>query len=172
MTIGECPVHHLPKHLASKRTTPTEHPKHAITTTRIWTNPFYSTTAPQSWNNQPIPMDLDITQAPRGNWRGWGRGQLRGNVAKTDDIRTQQGIQGACFNCGQQGQFAHNCPTKQKCTNTQTAQLIDWSPEDNESDSGTIAVDSLYQQLNTLPKDDQEELMAWMGAQEGNFLEA
>ena len=40
-----------------------------------------------------------------------------------------------------------------------TAQLIDWSPEDNESNYGTTTVDSIYQQLNTLPKDDQEELM-------------
>ena len=61
---------------------------------------------------------------------------------------------------------------KQKCTNMRMAQLIDWSPEDNESDLGTMAVDSLYQQLNALPKDDQEELMMRMGAQEGNFLEA
>ena len=49
------------------------------------------------------------------------------------------------------------------------AQLIDWSPEDNESNSGTMAVDSLYQQLNTLLKDNQEELMTCMGAQEGNL---
>ena len=39
------------------------------------------------------------------------------------------------------------------------AQLIDWRPEDNENNSGTTAVNSLYQQLNALPKDDQEELM-------------
>ena len=81
-------------------------------------------------------------------------------------------MQGACFDCGQQGHFACDCLTKQKCTNTWTAQLINWSPEDNESNSGTTAVNSLYQQLNALPKDDQEELMTWMGAQEGNFLEA
>ena len=52
------------------------------------------------------------------------------------------------------------------------AQLIDWSPEDNESDSGTTIVDSIYQQPNALRKEDQEELMTRMGAQEGNFLEA
>ena len=40
-----------------------------------------------------------------------------------------------------------------------TAQLIDWSPEDNKSNSGVTVVDLLYQQLNALPKDDQEELM-------------
>ena len=77
-----------------------------------------------------------------------------------------------CFNCREQGHFAHNCPTKQKRTNTHTAQLIDWSPEDNESESGTTAVESIYQQLNMLPKEDQEELMTKLGAQEGNFLEA
>ena len=48
--------------------------------------PFNSTTAPKSWNNQPVPMDLDRTQAPQRNWRGRGRGQARGKVARTDDI--------------------------------------------------------------------------------------
>ena len=52
------------------------------------------------------------------------------------------------------------------------AQLIDWSPEDNKSNSGTTAVNSLYKQLNALPKDEQEELMTQMGAQEGNISEA
>ena len=33
-------------------------------------------------------------------------------------------------------------------------------------------VDSIYQQLNALPKDDQEELMTRLGAQEGKFSEA
>ena len=31
---------------------------------------FNSTTAPKAWNNQLVPMDLDWTRAPRGNWRG------------------------------------------------------------------------------------------------------
>ena len=35
-----------------------------------------------------------------------------------------------------------------------------------------LGVDSLYQQLNALPNDNQEELMMWMGAQEGDILEA
>ena len=134
--------------------------------------PFNSTTAPRSWNNQPVPMDLNRTRALQGNWRGQGRGQSRGNIARMDDTRSQRGIQDMCFTCGQQGHFAHDCPSKQKHTNMWMAQLIDWSPEDNESDSGTTAVDSLYQQLNMLPKDNQEELMTRMGAQEGNFSEA
>ena len=134
--------------------------------------PFNSTTTPRSWNNQPVPMDLDQTRVPRGNWRGQGRGSQRGNVAQVNDAQVQRGIQGACFNCGEQGHFARNCPTKQKCTNMHTTQLINWNPEDNESDSGTTTVDSIYQQLNALPKDDQEELMTRLGAQEGNFSEA
>ena len=32
--------------------------------------PFNSTTVPKVWNNQLVPMDLDRTRAPRGNWRG------------------------------------------------------------------------------------------------------
>ena len=133
-------------------------------------------------STQPPPQNHGTTSqsqwtlielgSQRGNWRGWGRGQSRGNVTRTDDVRTQRGIQGACFNCGEQGHFTCNCPTKQKCANTWTAQLIDWSPEDNESNSGMTAVNSLYQQLNTLPKDNQEELMMRMGAHEGNFSEA
>ena len=134
--------------------------------------PFNSMTAPKAWNNQPVPMDLDCTRAPRGNWRGRGRGSQRGNIARVEDTRAQRGVQGACFTCGDQGHFAFNCPTKQKHTNMQMAQLIDWSPKDNESDSGTTNVDSIYHQLNTLPKEDLEELMTRMGAQEGNFLEA
>ena len=53
-----------------------------------------------------------------------------------------------------------------------TTQLINWSLEDNESNSSTTTVDSIYQQLNALPKDDQEELMTRLGVQEGNFSEA
>ena len=134
--------------------------------------PFNSMMAPKARNNQPVPMDLDCTRAPRGNWRGQGRGSQRGNVARVEDTWAQRGMQGVCFTCGDQGHFTRNCPMKQKHTNTWTAQLIDWSPKDNESDSGTTTIDSIYHQLNMLPKEDQEELMTRMGAQEGNFSEA
>ena len=117
-------------------------------------------------------MNLNQTRAPQGNWRGQGRGSQRGNIARVDDAQTLRGIQGACFNCGEQGHFACNCPTKQKHANTHTTQLINWNPKDNESNSGTTTVDSIYHQLNMLLKDDQEELMTRLGAQEGNFLEA
>src|SRR5580692_8387856 len=53
---------------------------------------YNSSTAPRAWNNQPVPMDVDRARAPRGNWRGRGGGQTRGNVVRTDDNRAQRGI--------------------------------------------------------------------------------
>ena len=47
--------------------------------------PFNSTTALKAWNNQLVPMDLNQTRAPRGNWRGWERGSSRGNIARAED---------------------------------------------------------------------------------------
>jgi hypothetical protein len=117
-------------------------------------------------------MDVDRARAPRGNWRGRGGGPPRGNVVRTDDYRAQRGAQGACFTCGQQGHFACTCLSKQPRTNTRTAQLIDWTPEDNETESSITKVDHLHQQLETLSSKDQEELMNCLGAKEGNFSEA
>jgi hypothetical protein len=53
-----------------------------------------------------------------------------------------------------------------------TAQLIDWTPEDNENEPGATNVDYLHQQLESLSKEDQEALMNRMGAKEGDFSEA
>src|SRR5580692_6349347 len=50
---------------------------------------YNSSTAPQAWNNQPVPMDVDRVRAPRGNWQGQGGGQMRGNVVRTNDTRAQ-----------------------------------------------------------------------------------
>ena len=53
-----------------------------------------------------------------------------------------------------------------------TASLIDWVPEDNQSESSLTNVDSVYQQLEALDAKDQEELMNRYGGKEGNFSEA
>ena len=47
MTTQECPMHHLPKYLESKRAMPTKCPKPTTTATRVWTNPFQLHYCPQ-----------------------------------------------------------------------------------------------------------------------------
>ena len=74
---------------------------------------YNSTNAPPSMNNTPVPMDLSRSRAPnnwrgRGGQRGWRQGNYQGRVAQGTGNTSN-----ACFNCGQQGHYARNCPWKQ-----------------------------------------------------------
>jgi len=84
-------------------------------------HPYNSSNALQWLANQPVPMDLSRTRAPN-NWRGgrnqFGRGGGRANTAKTNQGNN------ACFQCGEVGHFARNCPQESR----QQVNLIDFDP--------------------------------------------
>ena len=86
--------------------------------------------------------------------------------------RDQRAAQGLCFTCGKPGHMARNCPEKASRPNARVAQLIDWSPEDNGDEPTTSNVDAVYQQLEAMSQEDQEQLMNRYGGKEGNFSEA
>src|SRR6266576_7118680 len=124
---------------------------------------FNSSNAPPSMNNQTVPMDLSRTRNP--NYRGRGRG-YRGNVAQVQRPNTGNN---ACFQCGNEGHYARNCPQKQKAR----ANLIDvkenakWEGmptlvEDNPQDK----VAQLKASLGNLSLEEKEQLAQEMGVTE------
>jgi hypothetical protein len=58
---------------------------------------FNSSTAPPSYNNRPVPMDLSRSRAPR---------HQRQRINANQDGQNQRGPRGSCYNCGKEGHYA------------------------------------------------------------------
>src|SRR5260370_19742760 len=102
-------------------------------------------------------MDLSRTRAP--NQWGRPRGTTRGRVAQT----TPRTSNNACFECGQVGHYARNCPNRRQRA---TANLIDL---DEGAFNDEMAVDREETSIPRKINAPCQQFMGMLQARRGKF---
>jgi zinc knuckle protein len=130
-----------------------------------------SSTAPRNMNNMPVPMDVDRART----YQGWG---FQGRVAALNEPGGPKGYngwgwggpsnapRGPCFECGQMGHFAWNCPWKPHRANINLIDFQEEGPSDNKLMPTLGKVASIKEQLIKMTDEEREELAKEMGVAE------